>query len=574
MADAANPIQNAGAAGTHDSRAETLIAVMAAMLLAGIDLLWNFCQLNIGLADFFGVAVFSHGLTQNGAWPATPYFPIGYPLLLMPWGMLGERLGGTWGTLPSGYIYSACGMALAYWALYRLARTFGLPPAAGLLAMVLGWAAPIVRVAAGSPSVDALYSGLGLWFLAAALAIWRDPPATMAGARWLCAGIVASAIALPLIRYHSVILLAPVLLVLLIWRPRWRRLAVAGLACMIAVLAFNQASYYIAYSRPLASVVGIQIRSGLEQDLHLHYPTPEHYLAQYPDFCRHARTTPLTADYTRRQLIVHTLHGWYGFMRRPSVALSIALLGLTLLLRRRLPIGAMLAVAWIAGYTLSLSPAYFTQRAAALPVLLGVALSLALAAQLLRRGLALAGAMVAGALLLAGYAMANRYSRAEFAERRYYAGASRDVERYIAEDALPRDKVVTSDWRVMPLTANPWCLPYAHTELSWIDDPEIDSRQRPGLTPVSANALAAGQTTMELVILRPGHPREEELMVIPQSRYWRLDRDVDGLQLYRPSGVPVLATVAQASRLVHIDGGRGVPPHHGKRGSLPHQTFP
>lgn len=509
-------------------------AVLAiVLLLPASDLAWNLIHLNIGLADFFGVAVFAHGFAANGAWPATPYFPAGYPLLLIPWGLAGQSAAGTLGVLIGGYVYSAIGMGLAYWAVYRLAREFSLPRWAALLAVVLGWSAPVCRVVAGSPSVDALYTGFGLWFLAASIAVWRSRNTGLVASRWVNTGILTGALVLPWIRYHSVLLLAPILIVLLISLPAARKLVWSALAILLAVIVFNFGSYRLAYGKPLASVVGIQIRCGLEQDLRLHYPTPEHYLAEYPAFCARARTAALTADYSFSQIVRHTARGWYGFMRRPAIAFSFALAGLLLLLRRPLPHGIALSLLWIACYTLCLSPAYYTPRAAALPVLLGVTVVLILASSLGSTRYLAAAVVVAAACLMLGYQLSNRYSNAEFAERRYFAAASTEVAAYIEREGLVRGNVVTSDWRVMPLAGNPWCLPYAHTEMSWINDPEIDPKQAPGLQAINVDRLAVGETQAQLIILRPAHPREEELMIIPSSPVWQLATEIMGLQLYR-----------------------------------------
>jgi hypothetical protein len=108
------------------------------------DLAWNLSHLNIGLADFYGLAAFAHGLVAHGMWPATPYFPPGYPLLLVPFGLVGSVLVG-------GYVLSAIGLCLALWALYRLGREWGLARGTALLICMFAWLDPVYRPPAGSP---------------------------------------------------------------------------------------------------------------------------------------------------------------------------------------------------------------------------------------------------------------------------------------------------------------------------------------------------------------------------------------------------------------------------------------
>jgi len=491
------------------------------------DLAWNLAHLNIGLADFFGLAAFAHGFVAHHVWPATPYFPPGYPLLLVPFGVAGSALIG-------GYVLSAIGLCLALWALYRLGREWGLARGVALLICVFAWLDPVYRPPAGSPTVDALYTGLGMWLIAAAIALWRrrneavDP-------RWINLGLLVPSAVLPLIRYHAVILVAPVLLVLLLALPGKRALSAMALLVLALSIGYNYASYYAAYGKAIPSAVGIQMRSGLEYDFQTTYKTPEHLYADYPAFCAHARAVPVTADYTLSQLARHTADAWYHYLRRPSIVLAGLLVILLLVYRRPVPRGAVLLLLWIACYTLALSPAYYTPRAGLLPAIAATSLCFAAAAQLLagRPGVAALGVCV---LLLLGFSVSNRYSRAEFAERRHFAQASRAVEQQLGLWGIRAGQVVTSDWRVMPLKGNRWCAPYPHTELSWLDDPEISRAQVPGIVAYSIDDLVAGIAPVKLVILRPGHPRAEELAAVAASPRWRLARELLGLKLYVREG--------------------------------------
>src|SRR5688500_6546718 len=142
------------------------LSLALGILLPLTDLAWNLTHLNIGLSDFFGLTLPAYGLVKNGAWPATPYFPAGYPLLLIPFGLLGS-------TLIGGYMLSAASAMLALGGVRWLALVFGLTPALTVILVALAWLSPSFRVVAGSPSVDMAYTGLAIWFLWAAIALWR-----------------------------------------------------------------------------------------------------------------------------------------------------------------------------------------------------------------------------------------------------------------------------------------------------------------------------------------------------------------------------------------------------------------
>lgn len=507
------------------------------LLLPLADLVWNLTHFNCGLTDIYGLLGLAQGMATGGAWPATPYFPAGYPLLLIPGGWLGYGLAG-------GYVISALGMALALWGLYRLVREFGAPRWLGWLAVILAWLLPTYRIVAGSPSVDALYTGLALWFIAAALALWRlDPRADMPLKprelpRWAGWGLVVPALALPLMRYHALVLVLPVLLVLGWARPRLRALLTPAWFALIGALLFNEASYYLHYGELTPSTLAIQVRTGLEYRYALHYATPEALYHNYLQFCAQARTGSLIADYGWSRLIEHTLGDWLMFLRRPPVALALSLVALTgLVSPRRLPRGAGLLALWILAYGLALSPAYYTARSAALPALVGLGLVLALAFTLAERLLAGYSARLALAvvvlLLLAGSLVASRYAQLIWHERMHYAALSRQIDGELARLDAGRHEVITNDVRVLPLSYNPWGLPFAHTGMFWTDDPMVSMSQAPGLVHFSEAQVAAGPDGYDCLVLIRDQPSAARWEVIDASGQWEIAKSTADYIIYR-----------------------------------------
>lgn len=501
----------------------------AITLLPLLHLAWSLSHWNIGLVDFYGLAAFSRGLVQNGAWPATPYFPPLYPLLLAPFGIAGNVLLG-------GYILTAVGLGLSLWALYRLVRLWGGNEATGFAAVILGCLAPVVWVPAGSPSVDCLYTGLAMWFLAAAIACWQayssKPAARLP--RWAAAGLIVPSLALPLLRYHALILLLPVALVLLILRPRSFKFSVACLLCVLLSAGASQLSYRAAYGTGIASVAGLQVRVGMEIDLRKYYESANALWADYANFTKHSRTTPVTADYTLREIASHTTKSLYQFMRRPPILFALGLVILIAVLRIPLKVGTLLAVLWILLYCVALSPAYYTARAAALPVLMGVAVSLALAPLLLRGKLRPYWLLIATCVLLTGYAGAPRYTRLVMLERLHFAGLSREFDGYRLQHGDSRNEMVVSDWRVMPLGDNPWCEPYASLNTSWIDDPAIFDAQRPGITSLEANEVASGKVEAAVVAISPTHPEPQAAETIQDCGRFELQTTLGEFKIYIP----------------------------------------
>ncbi|GEM_PF-1390659 len=507
------------------------LVAAAIMLLPLLDLGWNLTHLSSGLPDIFGLLAFARGLVENGAWPGTPYFPAGYPLLLIPFGLAGNALLG-------GYLLSAGGLMLALWALYRLVRVFDGPRWLGLTAVVCGWLLPVYRLPAGSPSVDALFTGLGLWFLAAVIALWRqgtrpDSAAEDAAAGdqlaaltarelapWVGWGLVVPVIVMPLLRYHAAILLLPVLLVLTLWRPRVRRVLLWPWVGLICVLAFNFLSWYAAWGEPMPSVVGIQMRCGLEFAYRVNYENPEYMYLDYIGMCEHARRSSVIADYGWPLVARHTLRSLYLYMRRPPMVLLLGLAFLTLLIRRRFPAGAGILALWAVLYCLALSPAYYTPRGALLPALAAVGLSLVLATWLAARCHIVWAGLAAAVLLLIGMSQAARYARLVFIERNHFAQLSRQFDDLMREREWSNDEVIVTDVRVIPLRGNPWGLPFAHTEMFWTDDPAVRPEQTPGIVRLAQESVAAGPPGYRVLLFKRNHPRADEMQELLASPQW------------------------------------------------------
>jgi hypothetical protein len=457
------------------------------VLLPLADLCWNLTHLNIGLVDFYGLSAFAQGCAIHGAWPATPYFPAGYPLLLIPFGYLGS-------TLVGGYILSALGIMLALYASWMLLWSMGADRPAGAAAVLLCWLAPVCRVVAGSPSVDALYTGLGMWFVASAIIVWRiapqPRPAGQGGLpRWALLGLLLPALMLPLLRYHALILLVPVLIVLALGRRNLRPVCLSLITAGLAV-AFNYGAYYVSYHKAVPSVAAIQVLTGLELKYHLLYPAGSDALwADYTAFCQRARHTSVFSVFTPYELVNNWQQNWGKFLRQPSVFVLCLLLAGMCISRRQLPRGALLGLMWVAAYTLVLAVTYYTARAALLPVLLATALCIATAQNTTAPGKQWLTGLTA-VLLLAGFGFASRFSISDFHERRLWADNSRVLARELEIRQVSHTDVAASDWRLLPLHNNSWTSPYAEFSSSWIDDPEIPPIQRTAIRTIAGTDQA------------------------------------------------------------------------------------
>lgn len=463
------------------------LGLLLILLLPLVDLWWNLAHLNIGLVDFYGLSAFAQGFAGNSAWPATPYFPAGYPLLLVPFGYWGS-------TLVGGYILSALGVMLALYTAWMLARQMGTDRISSAIVVLLCWLAPVCRVVSGSPSVDALYTGFALWFIASAIAVWRYSGASTAAgqgglARWIWLGLLLPALVLPLLRYHAIVLLVPVLLILALAR-RSTRIAFYSLILVALATAFNYSSYYCAYHEGLPSVAGIQVLTGLELSHHKLYPSGNDSLwNDYARFCNVARSTPILSHYSVKEIAANSLSNWMKFLRQPSVLLLFLVLACAGILRRPLPQGAVLGMIWILLYTLVLAATYYTARAAALPVMLATTLCFAATHNIAstRSKLWLTGFVTV--LLLGGFLLSSRFAYQDWQERERWAGYSRWLNGITLLHLVHPSDIAVSDWRLLPLHNNAWTAPYTTVSGSWIDDPAIHPGQRQAIRRIEASDL-------------------------------------------------------------------------------------
>jgi len=484
----------------------------AIVVLPLLDLAWNLTHLNIGLADFYGLTLPALGLVHNGAWPATPYFPAGYPLLLIPFGLAGS-------TLVGGYILSALGGGIALTGLRQLALEFELSEGLVFWCILLAWLAPSYRVVAISPSVDALFTGLALWFIWAAIRLWRSEPPD----RVVSVALITNSIALPLLRYHAVILILPVLLILLLG-GRARPLVLRALAVLALTVAFNYASWGLAYHGLMPSVASIQIRNGIEADYRVHYPIPEKIYADYPAYTTAARARSIFQDYPLATVLRHSARSYYYFLRRPSTALAVVLILACLVFGRSLPGGTLILVLWALGYALALSPAYYTPRGSLLIELSLLPLAPLLLHLLLGSRSSLVCTFILTVLLLLFQWRAGRFARAMYYETLHFARISRQFHRKLEQLGPEPDWIVVSDSRVIWLPRgkdpNPWCLPYPRTEQFWLEDPVISPRQVPEAPIVPVDKLVANATGASLILMSSSPPRDVDLRRVLSSGVW------------------------------------------------------
>jgi len=520
------------------------LALVLVTLLVAADLAVNLLLLNPGEPDMVTLLGFARGLVQYGAWPGTPYFPPGYPLLLIPFGWLGSMLVG-------GCLLSAAGLWLALWAAHNLLIAFEVPRAGALTAVVLCWLLPVTRVTFSTPYVDALFAGLAVWFVAAALVYLQRSGATRAEAgpnrlpSWAVTGLLVPALLLPLLRNHAPLVVLPVLVVLLAWRRKWWYLLAGSAVLFATAIAFNLLSYRIAYGEALPSIWQTYYRVGLELDYNRFFPTDEEIGIRYLELAKRSREVPLLADYSLKEIAVHTGRQFWLFLRRPAIGLAfmLALLASLPVLRRRLrqplPREVSTAAWWALLYVLALSPAYFTARSAA-PVAMVCLAVAAVAAAVISRlaadGLRRPAWVLLCACLLTVSAVYFPY--------RFYAGhyqnhlACRAAQRYVSERGLSYQQVVCSGIVLLPLADNPWAEHFASVRMGWHNDPVIRPEQRALPRLYDLDRLARGQGELPRLYICPFPPVLERNLRVAESPAWRLVDQFAGLGVYAPVSSP------------------------------------
>lgn len=493
-------------------------AQLLAIVLPLSSMWWNLAHLNIGLVDFYGLSAFAQGFAANGAWPATPYFPAGYPLLLVPCGYTGS-------TLIGGYCLSAIGIMLALYSVWLLARHHGVDQLWAAMLIILCWAAPVCRVVSGSPSVDALYTGMSMWFLASAIVAWQcNRTGLLAGQgslpKWARVGLIVPACVLPLLRYHAVVLLLPVSLVLLA-HQKIRRVGLLAITAVTAGVVFNYATYFAAYNEPLATASLLQVWTGLELHYHRLYASADFLWANYTQFCDVARNQSLLHTYSSKDIASVVLMNWIMYLRQPAVFLLVAFTAGIAVWRRPVPTWLMLGFVWTLAYTLLLSSTYYTARAALLPVFVATALTYsALHTGITARWKYAALVLVSG-LFLIGYQLGGRYAGQYQEDCRRWSADSRQFEILLQERKLERQQVYSADWRILPLRDNAWTAPYSTGASSWIDDPLIRPKQRDAIQRIDVMQLCSGATDKQLALTYDGVDGGGLYDCLTQSPFWR-----------------------------------------------------
>ena len=487
------------------------LTITILFLLPVGDLIWNLVYLNIGLVDFYGLAAFARNFALHQVWPATPYFPAGYPILLAAGGKLGS-------VLFTGYFLSAIGCAVALWMVFRLLRHWGAGYGWALTAAILAWVSPTCRIAAGSPSVDSLFTGLALWFLGSALVVWDQPRVGVNDLpRWARLGLAIPALVLPLLRYHGLLVILPILVVLLVARRRhWQLTAVAVLAVALAA-SFNTLTYQRAFQEPLLSAAVLQVRTGIEINQPTHYASADALFADYRAFADHGRTTPLLDDYSLDAIARHVGTNLMKFLRRPPVALALVLALFFIVTRRRTP-GLVIGTAWLCCYSLALSSAYYTPRGALLVTMLAIALVCTAIHHLLddNRMKYLQGGVAV--LLLIGYGMSVSYAKLVIDDRVGHSMDSIELSNWTHEIGMEDvSTIAVTDMALLPRHGNPWCRSYAFLSQSWLSDPAICRDQVAGMLHLSLEEALRSGSGIHYLIVQEDSPQHD---AVKQHTEW------------------------------------------------------
>jgi hypothetical protein len=494
-------------------------------LLTGLIAGLTFALLNYGHmlsnADFVYMCGAAE-LLKHGVLLATPYFPPGYPLLL--WGLGHSALP----PLAIATLLSALGAALSAGALTYVGRLWLLPPVAALGLGLLGASLPDTFTIGCNPHLDALYTGIGAVLLAVALRSFARPPhAGLAILAMLCSVVLIS------FRYHAVLLAVPLAVVLICYRQT-RPVGVCTLIAALAALTYVYWALYVC-SGALSTAAGTQIATGATYRALGDDPGALRMFNDYPAWL--ASHPPVTY-----QTVLDGIRAnWLYYLTRKAIPLGGAVWLLAALIRRRAAAGSLWLVPFIAGYTLAVSPTYFTARASALPELAGLMLCAAGLGTLLfangggprgRRSRAASRAWldpaIIGAalfvLLLAGLAYDGvrqyrtvlewheGYRIALAANRRALAAAG--GQRLLLFGSMDR-----CGW---PVTANN--LPGAVYSRWWMDDPAVAPAFAALMPEYSPRDVAEGRTPVRAVLtwIEVDYKLERELAAdVAGSPLWR-----------------------------------------------------
>ena len=252
---------------------------------------------------------------------------------------------------------------------------------------------------------------------------------------------------------------------------------------------------------------------------------------------------------------------WLRFATRKAILLGLAAWLLALLVRRRPPPHSHWLVLLIVGYTLAVSPTYFTPRASALPELAAVLLlTLSLAALLIARreppgepadapeeqpmpagGSRLAWPLAIAVLLLAATAYNLWREQPILAQ---WHGRHADLlaaSRQALELAGGRREQLlgTIDFSGWPLGGR-YSLPGAAYSRGWLDDPAVARIVEPAIPRYDAEQVVSGTAPVRVLLLWehhrgvPGHAQELRLIErLEHSWVWREQPcAVDGARLW------------------------------------------
>ena len=293
-------------------------------------------------------------LLTDGGWPVSAYFPIGYPAML--WLLIQIGLS----ALSAGALLSALGTGLSAAAVAWTARRLRLPIVMAIALGLLGATLPDVFEIAFNPHLDALYTGLGLWVIALVLAILAGDERR----RLLVAILVCGALLLVL-RYHALIAVIPVALVLVFHRHSARRAGITLLVVIVAVTALNFGALY-AVTGEAGTASRDQVRTGFIPRVVDYGDTG--IFADYAEFLANAD------EFSFAMVAANIRAGLPKYLTRKAVLAGL-ILWILAALSGRYPPRSHWLVLFILGYTLAVSATYFTPRASALPELVGILLA-------------------------------------------------------------------------------------------------------------------------------------------------------------------------------------------------------
>jgi len=499
-----------------------------AFLVTGLAYFWLSLSCALSNADFIYMCCGASMLADSRL-PVSPYFPAGYPLLLLLLKLTGLS------ALTAGMALAAFGTGLSAGAVAYCARLFKLPPAVALGLALLAASLPDVFQIALNPHLDALYTGLAAVFIACALrAIVADSGPAVA-----VTGVIAAALLLTL-RFHALLVVVPVALVLFCWpRVGSRRLAVYALITTVLISLWSGWALYVT-TGSLDTAVPAQIAIGREYREH----GDEAALRIFNDYAawREAVAKPSIDDildgvkanwpvFVARQV---SFPGYQLWLPRPVYALALLFWLIALIAVRRLPPTSILLLLFIGGYTLAVSPTYFTPRASALPevialMLLASALSVLIdwrgkGEKALRLDPSLAGLAVFVLLLIGtGYnAWRERVAVFDLQARAEAMAQANEQALELAGGRVERiyGPMGFTGW---PASA-PDNLPGATYSRLWLDDPDVAPMIDRYIPKYDEAEVVNGDAPVSVVLLWPGHnnPREQQMISdLEQSWTWR-----------------------------------------------------